>query len=233
MKGTYSAFYTKCARNHRFGLSSFYLSFLLVHYHTFSKVKLFVCIVIFLMLFCKCNHCIILYIQYLWHVDSGFAPDCLQSGYFHSEHLWSSEVCFCEDESECQVKAQQIIYSPRTIVLWKFPVLPVSSYHPYFQLSVIESWLNIVNCIVNRTILFAPRQITIFHYRILIDHKSLIPSPPVIIKFIFNLIKKHVLNNNCCSYCKWFKNMLFKKLASSLKVQFCICPSKERWELWT
>lgn len=68
-------------------------------------------------------------------------------------------------------------------------VLPVFSSHPYFQLSVIESWLNIVNCIVNRTILFAPRQITISHYRILIDHKSLIPSPPVIIKFIFNLIK--------------------------------------------
>lgn len=68
-------------------------------------------------------------------------------------------------------------------------MLPVSSYHPCFQLSVIESGLNIVNCIVNRTILFAPRQITISHYRILIDHKSLIPSPPVIIKFIFNLIK--------------------------------------------
>lgn len=96
----------------------------------------------------------------------------------------------------------------------------------------MESWLNIVNCIVNRTILFAPRQITISHYRILVDHKSLIPSPPVIIKFICNLIKSMYWIITLALIVSGLKTCFLQKLGSSLELRCCLCPSKERWELW-
>lgn len=181
-----SLFYTKCDRSQRADLTFGFVT--LAGSLSYLFQGNFVCDIIGALLKMKLLHHL-LHLVFATRRASGFAPDCIQSGYFYSEHLWSSEEHFCEYEIECQAKTPWIIYSPQIIVLWKFPVLPVFSSHPYFQLSVIESWLNIVNCIVNRTILFAPRQITISHYRILIDHKSLIPSPPVIIKFIFNLIK--------------------------------------------
>lgn len=109
MQGRYSLFYTKYARNQR--LCLLFMSFLLVHCHTFSKVKLFLlafffCVCDFIAAFLKMK-----LLRYPVHSvlatrrDSGFAPNCLQSGYFYSEHRWSSEEHFCEDKRECQAKA--------------------------------------------------------------------------------------------------------------------------------
>lgn len=110
-------------------------------------------------------------------------------------------------------------------------MLPVSSYLLYFQLSAIESWLNIANCIVNRTILFAPRQITISHYRTHIDHKSLIPSPPVIIKFIFNLIKSMYWIITVALIVSGFKTCFFKSWVVhwSCNSAFALAKRGESW----